>query len=226
MNSIKSVIFDLDGTLGNTLPLCIAAFRKSIEPLINRAISDEEIIATFGPSEEGTIKILAPDDYQKGVSSYLEFYSELHSVCPDPFDGINNLLNALRDKSVRIAMVTGKGKYSTKISLEKFGIDQYFEAIETGIADGPRKPEGIQNIVDLFSEVKKDEFIYVGDAPSDIIACKQVGVFVVAAAWAETAETEKLKELNPDILFDNIKDFSAWLMLNISPNAASNIHHL
>lgn len=215
MNKIKAVIFDLDGTLGNTLPLCISAFRKSIEPLINQTLSDEEIIATFGPSEEGTIMALVPEHYEKGISSYLEFYKQLHTMCPVPFDGIEDLLIALKNKSVRIAMVTGKGKHSTEISLEQFGIAQYFEAIETGIASGPRKAEGIQNILGLFKDMHKNEVIYVGDAPSDIIASKKAGVAVVAAAWAITAEPENLRELLPDMLFDDIKDFSDWLMSRI-----------
>lgn len=197
MKKIKAVIFDLDGTLGNTLPLCISAFRKSIEPLINQNLSDEEIIATFGPSEEGTIMALAPQYYQEGISSYLKFYKDLHPMCPEPFDGIEDMLIALKTRSVRIAMVTGKGQHSTAISLEQFGLAEYFEAIETGIASGPRKAEGIQNILDLFKSIQKDEVIYVGDAPSDILACRKVGVPVVAAAWAETAEPEELTELHP-----------------------------
>jgi HAD superfamily hydrolase (TIGR01549 family) len=215
MKNIKAVIFDLDGTLGNTLPLCISAFRKSIEPLINQTLSDEEIIATFGPSEEGTIMALVPEHYEKGIARYLEFYKQLHTMCPVPFDGIKDLLIALKNKSVRIAMVTGKGKHSTQISLEQFSIAQYFEAIETGIASGPSKAEGIQNILDLFKDISKNEVIYVGDAPSDITASRKVGVPVVAAAWAETAEPENLKKLHPDMLFDNIKDFSNWLMSRI-----------
>jgi beta-phosphoglucomutase-like phosphatase (HAD superfamily) len=83
---IKAVIFDLDGTLANTLPLCIQAFRESLQPLIQRYLSDEEIIATFGPSEEGTIMALAPDYYDEGVSAYLHLYSSLHSMCPAPFE--------------------------------------------------------------------------------------------------------------------------------------------
>ncbi len=63
MQTIKAVIYDLDGTLTNTLPLCIAAFRQSVEPLINCSLPDAEIIATFGPSEEGTILALAPTHY-------------------------------------------------------------------------------------------------------------------------------------------------------------------
>ena len=115
MQKIKAIIFDLDGTLANTLPLCIKAFRNSIEPLINRVVPDEEIIATFGPSEEGTIMKLVPEHYEKGLAGYLHQYKILHPMCPHPFDGINELLVYLQDKSIKLAMVTGKGKYSTDI---------------------------------------------------------------------------------------------------------------
>ncbi|RZK36659.1 MAG: HAD family hydrolase [Pedobacter sp.] len=215
MTNIKAVIFDLDGTLADTLPLCIEAFRNSIEPLIKRSLSDEEIIATFGPSEEGTIMALVPEHYEKGISSYLKFYKQLHAMCPRAFEGIEDLLINLTDKSVKIAMVTGKGRHSTDISLEQFGIGKYFEAIETGTSIGPRKAQGIKKILDLFKDIRKEEIIYIGDAPNDIIASRTAGIRVVAAVWAETAEPEKMKELHPDMLFDNIRDFSYWLTLNI-----------
>ena len=211
MGKIKAVIFDLDGTLGDTVPLCVEAFKKSIEPLVNRTITVEDIIATFGPSEEGTIMALAPEFYEKGISDYLHFYEQLHEMCPKPFEGIVNLLNLLKNKQIRIAMVTGKGKYSTEISLRKFGITHFFEKIETGHQSGPRKPEGIKAILDFFDDINKNEIIYVGDAPSDIKACKVVEVPVVAAAWAEASEPEKLKELMPDQLFYNIIDFTNWI---------------
>lgn len=215
MNKIKAVIFDLDGTLADTLPLCVSAFRKSVEPLLKRAVSDEEIIATFGPSEEGTIMALVPDYYEQGISDYLTFYKDLHSMCPLPFEGMEEILATLKSKGVRIAMVTGKGKHSTDISLSQFRLSHYFEEIETGHPGGPRKAEGIQNILDAFTGIRKEEIIYVGDAPSDITASKKVGVPVVAAAWAETAEIEKLAQLHPDILFPTIEDFRNWLLLKI-----------
>lgn len=211
MEKIKAVIFDLDGTLANTLPLCIKAFRQSVEPLVNRSISDEEIIATFGPSEEGTIMALAPSHYDKGVSDYLHFYEALHEMCPVPFEGIEDLLAALKHRGVRIAMVTGKGKHSTDISLKYFELTHFFEVIETGSPSGARKAEGIELILDLLDNINKDEVVYVGDAPSDIIASRKVGIPVIAAAWADTADREKLKELKPDELFYTITDFSNWL---------------
>jgi HAD superfamily hydrolase (TIGR01549 family) len=212
MQNIKAVIFDLDGTLANTLPLCIRAFRESIEPLIHRRVSDEEIIATFGPSEEGTIKALAPDHYEQGVANYLHFYEAYHGICPHPFAGIKELLKVLQERGIRIAMVTGKGKHSTAISLAQFGLLPFFEVLETGAAHGPRKPEGIENVLRQWKDLSKEEVIYVGDAPSDIQACRKTGIAVIAAAWAETAEPEKLEELRPDELFYTVPDFAGWLM--------------
>ncbi|MGS2741253.1 HAD family hydrolase [Sinomicrobium sp. M5D2P17] len=215
MQNIKGVIFDLDGTIANTLPMCIAAFRKSIEPLTGKTVSDEEIVATFGPSEEGTILALAPDHYDEGVSAYLRCYEELHHMCPRPFDGIVELLETLKDNEVRVAMVTGKGKNSADISMDKFGITSYFEKIETGHPGGPRKVEGIRACMDFFGDLDKSEVIYVGDAPSDIESCRVAGVPIVAAAWAETAEPEKLKLLKPEELFYNVEDFIDWLQSKI-----------
>ena len=212
MNKIKGIIFDLDGTIGNTLPLCIQAFRQSIEPLALKTLSDKDIIATFGPSEEGTIQTLVPEHYEQGIVNYLQFYESLHDLCPAPFPGIARILHDLRSKNIRIAMVTGKGKHSTTISLKKFGLEGLFEQVETGSPIGPVKVEGINAVLQQWKDLDKSTVVYVGDAPSDITASRKAGIRVVAAAWAETAEPEKLKAQNPDHLFYTIEEFTGWLM--------------
>jgi phosphoglycolate phosphatase/pyrophosphatase PpaX len=132
-------------------------------------------------------------------------------MCPLPFEGMKEVLETLKNKGVYIAMVTGKGKQSTDISLERFGLADFFEIIETGSPTGARKVEGIQLIMDTLGAVEKGEVVYVGDAPSDILACRKVGIPIVAAAWASTAEPEVLEGMGPDELFYNIPDFSDWL---------------
>ena len=215
MKKIRGVIFDLDGTVGDTLPLCIRAFKKAVEPLINRTVTEAEIVATFGPSEEGTIMALAPDHYEKGVADYLLNYESLHHMCPAPFDGMTGILEFLTSNNVRLAMVTGKGKISTEISLSQFEIAHFFEMVETGHPSGPRKPFGIRNVMNFFSEIAKDEIIYVGDATSDIIGCREVGIRIASAAWAATAERNDLLALEPDAIFYNIPDFASWLSARI-----------
>jgi phosphoglycolate phosphatase/pyrophosphatase PpaX len=215
MKKIKAVIFDLDGTVADTIPLVIKAFRQAIEPLAGRSVSDAEITATFGPSEEGTILALAPGSYDKGLADYLAHYEALHDMCPAPFAGIEDILKTLKDKGVRIAMVTGKGKTSADISMRRWGLGDYFEVIETGIKTGPNKPQGIRNVMNYFSGLGKDEVIYVGDTPSDITSCREAGIPIVSAAWAASAEPEKLRELSPDAMFHTVADFSEWLNARI-----------
>ena len=211
MKPIKAVLFDLDGTLADTLPLCIAAFRKAIEPLINRPVTDQEIVATFGPSEEGTIMKLAPNHYRQGLEDYLSFYMQLHTMCPEPFAGIRKAMDSLRAKGIHMSLVTGKGSKSTQISLNQFRLKEYFEFIETGWQHGPRKVDGLRNILDCIHPISRQEVIYVGDAPSDIVACREIGIPVIAAAWATTTDPSALVALNPDELFHTIEDFTGWV---------------
>lgn len=208
---IKAIIFDLDGTIADTLPLCIAAFKKSIEPILGKQISDAEIIATFGPSEEGTIRTLIPLQEEAGVKSYLTHYQQLHHTCPAPFPGINELLETLQHKDVKLAMVTGKGKYSTRISLEQFGLTPYFDVLETGSPDGPNKVNGIRAVLKRL-QVDAKECLYVGDAPSDILYCKEIGIPIAAAGWASTANIDALQAQHPEWLFESLSEFQSWIL--------------
>ena len=94
-------------------------------------------------------------------------------------------------------------------------VAHFFAIIETGWPGGPRKAEGIQSVFDYFKDITKDEMIYVGDSPGDIVAARKVGIPVIAAAWAETAEPDELEELKPDQLFYSISNFKEWLTAKI-----------
>jgi phosphoglycolate phosphatase/pyrophosphatase PpaX len=217
---IRAVIFDLDGTLGDTLPLCIKAFRASIEPLASRTLSDAEIIATFGPSEEGTIRMLIPNHYDRGLATYLQGYAAMHDSCPTSFPGIPELLQLLRQKGVRIAMVTGKGPHSTTITLDRFGLSSFFEAVETGSPGGPVKAEGIAAVLKRWKGISRQEVIYVGDAPSDVTASRHAGVAVVGAAWAPATNAGRLEAAQPDKIFYSVGAFSKWLEAVILPSGS------
>lgn len=209
---IKAMIFDLDGTIGNTVPLCIKAFRKSIEALVKKKITDEEIVATFGPSEEGTIKALIPEHYEEGVKQYLQYYKEFHKECPKPFDGIVEVIRGLKEKRILVAMVTGKGRKSVDITLEQFGMTGLFECIEAGSISGNVKCEGITSVIEHFN-INPKEAYYIGDAPTDIIAARHAGVGIISAAWADFVSVEELRRLKPDKLFRTMKEFEEFISI-------------
>lgn len=209
--TIRAVIFDFDGTLADTLPLCIRAFRSSIEPHLGRSVTDAEIIATFGLAEEGTIRALIPDQCEEGVAAYLTHYEQYHADYPDLFPGIQSLLTELRAKSVRLALVTGKGERSAALSLTFYQLTPYFSAFGYGDLAINSKTRNINRIVADW-KLPPDAVLYVGDAPSDIVACRQAGVAIAAAAWASTAEPDVLAKLEPDAMFESVYAFRAWLL--------------
>jgi len=208
---IQGVLFDLDGTLGNTIPICLGAFRSAIEPFAGRAITDAEIIATFGPCEEGTVHVLAPGHAAEALAGYLHHYAILHESCTEPFAGIHEMLADLKTRGVKLALVTGKGPGSADISLERMNLAPYFEHIEVGSPLGPRKAEAITEILGRWG-MEPSAAIYVGDAPSDIPSARRAGTYAIAAAWAASADPELLRAENPDALFLTLADFKAWLL--------------
>ena len=94
------------------------------------------------------------------------------------------------------------------------GIASLFDYIETGSPTGQRKEEAIR---DIFSQlaISPRDAVYVGDAPSDIIASKNVGVPVIAAAWANTTDVERLRALNPDWLFTSVPEFEEFVQSSL-----------
>lgn len=207
---MRGVIFDLDGTLADTLPLAIAAFRRAIEPLTRRTLTDAEIIAQFGPSEEGMIRILAPDHYDAALAGYLRHYEALHGMVPEPFPEMRELLADLKARGVRLGLVTGKGAQSARLSLRRFGMENAFETVETGDPAGPRKVEGIGRVLAGWGMVPS-EAVYVGDAPSDVTAAREAGVAAVGAAWAGTTGRDLLAAEKPDALLATVGELKDWL---------------
>jgi phosphoglycolate phosphatase-like HAD superfamily hydrolase len=203
------MIFDLDGTLGETVPICIQAFQQTFQHYLGRSLTAPDIIAMFGPSEEGMLQRHLPHIWPQALEMYLLAYEHAHALCSAPFPGLPPLLAALQRRGLRLGIVTGKGLRSARISARVLGLDAYFDGIEAGSADGPVKPAGIRAFLTRW-EVAPETAAYVGDAPYDVDAAKQAGVIAVAAAWAASADTAALAARQPHLLFERLADFAAW----------------
>ncbi|TWI45841.1 phosphoglycolate phosphatase-like HAD superfamily hydrolase [Pseudoduganella flava] len=208
----RAVLFDLDGTLADTIPLCIAAFRATLEPQLG-PLTDEQIVAAFGPDEEGVIRTLAPGYQGDGVATFLQHYETQHALCPAPFPGIAPLLRELRERGVRLGLVTGKGAGSTRLSLRRFGLD-LFDVIETGSPHGSRKAEALRHTLAQW-DVPAAAAVYIGDAPTDVTIARDVGLAAVAAAWAGTAEVDALQATAPDLLATSVDALHTWLLARL-----------
>ncbi len=210
---IKLVAFDLDGTIGNTLPMCIQAFKKATQPYIRHELSDKEVVHTFGLNEEGMIGCVVDKPYRQQVlHNFYVIYKELHQeMCPTPFEGIRELIALLKQKDIIVVLITGKGINSCDITLKQFNMKDSFAKVITGNAERNIKSEALKALLYDY-HLAANEIVYVGDALSDITECRKANVMCLSAAWnISHNEATALESRNPKNVFYSILSLSEYL---------------
>jgi HAD superfamily hydrolase (TIGR01509 family) len=209
---LSCVIFDMDGTLTQTNELIFASFNHAAARYAGRTFSPREIIGLFGPPEEGALEAICPHDLvPAAMDDFCTFYRREHAQLARMHDGIGDLLVYLREKGVRLAVLTGKGSRTASITLEEFGIGRYFDLVVSGndVTHPKPHPEGIQHILSSFS-LPADEALMVGDAMPDVGASRAAGVAMAAALW-DSYDRERVLEAGTDLVFDTVTELHTWL---------------
>ncbi|MHC0039490.1 HAD family hydrolase [Pseudoneobacillus sp. C159] len=182
---IKAILFDFDGTLANTLPICFYAFQKVFKEFDDRDLNPEEIKAMFGPSETGIIREnLLHNDKEQAIELYYEAYSSHHHEVVKRNQEISVLLEYLKSRGIKLGIVTGKAKRSLDISLKALQMEGLFDVMITGddVIHPKPHPEGIVKALKLLG-IEKGESMFIGDSDADIQAGKQANMYTVGVQW-------------------------------------------
>lgn len=213
---IKLVAFDLDGTIGNTIPMCICALKESAKPYVTKGITNSDIIKTFGLNEEGMMQKIIGDNWKMALRDFYVIYEQMHTMCPYPFDGITELITELKLKSIIVTLITGKGIRSCAITLQQFSMEESFNEISFGSPAGNRKAEAMEKQLKDYA-LHPYEMVYVGDAVSDIEACRKVSIRCLSAAWnLSPIDTKRIESKNDrENIFYSVKQLRTFLLDNI-----------
>lgn len=199
----KIVAFDLDGTIADTIPMCVEAFRDSVSPNTDHELSREEILHTFGLNEIGMIKAVAGQNWESAIENFYCRYELLHNEVTGVFPGIWRLLVFLKKKNTAVALITGKGEKSCTITLEKLGLSKMFDETLYGSEIYPNKKENMEYLLKKYS-VSKEEFCYIGDTVQDVKDCRDTGVVCFSAAWQKSPDI--LEQENSGHVFYSVND--------------------
>jgi len=215
---LKLVSFDFDGTIADSVELCLHTFDQVLARYLgNKAPSREVIYQQFGRNEPGILQSFIPDAWERAAGDFNRLHEELHPVmCPEPFPGIRELLTDLRNRGVKLALVTGRSPETCEISLRLLRLKPFFGVIRTG---APERNDKSAQLLEVASSlgIKPEESLYVGDAASDAEASFRAGVPCFSAAWAKSARIPDLKRVNPDHLFTSVADLHRELLKEIAP---------
>jgi len=205
---MKAVLFDFDGTLADTLPICFEAFQTVFKVFDRRDISTKEIKAMFGPSETGIIKQhLFHEDKEKAINLYYDIYARKHAGLVEQNKEIVNLLQTIQKEKMKLAIVTGKARRSLDISLKALQLNGLFDLMITSddVDQSKPDPEGINKALSLLG-VDKEEALFVGDSDADMQAGKAAGVGTIGVQWLSTYQAEEFN-IQPDYFYDCVRDF-------------------
>jgi len=212
MGKIKGVIFDLDGTLIDTLETYTLAFNQGIEAfnlkpiskeklatLLNRALPLEDILLELFPTpfKEKETRLKCLEEIRKA-------YTELEkNVKLKP--GVEEVLPKLREMGMKIGIATarttsGEVKW---LELRRLGIDHFIDAMVTA-AEAERKP-AIGSLIECIKRLglSPAECVLVGDSQSDVLTGKAAGVMTIALPTG-VASKENLCRENPETIIDSL----------------------
>jgi len=97
---------------------------------IQEDIHIPEITAMFGPPEEGALlAIVQPGQIDEVMQDYLQFTGLIHTRLARLYPGIEEILRFTKERGKSLALFTGKGTHTTKITLQEFHIEQYFDLL-------------------------------------------------------------------------------------------------
>ncbi|MET0960411.1 MAG: HAD family hydrolase [Psychrobacillus psychrotolerans] len=213
---MRAVIFDFDGTLANTLPICFYAFQSVFKKFDNKDLSSDGIKDMFGPSETGIIRNnLSNANKEEAIEYYYETYSEHHNRLVETNLEILELLNYLKKLDIKIGIFTGKAKRSLDVSLKELNMDELFDVIITGDDVINPKPdsEGLIKALSILG-VNNADTIYIGDSDADIVSGVQANVYTIGVQWLSEYQTTTFSE-QPNLIIKSIKEFKSSFKLGI-----------
>lgn len=188
---MKACIFDLDGTLTDTLESILYSVNKSLQEMNLPAISDRQCESFVGNGSRYLMEHAldtAGDAGASRIDEAMQVYSRIFGAnCTyrvTPYEGIPELLKSLKEMGIKLAVLSNKPHGQTVDVVQTiFGRDT-FDQIQGQTDSIPRKPDpaGVYRLLEKMGASRK-ECLYIGDSEVDIATGIAAGVRCIGVEW-------------------------------------------
>ncbi len=207
-----TVLFDLDGTLADTIPLIVASYQHAFRTVLGEEIDEARARAWIGRPLLPALLEESPEHGHSLDLTYREWNLANTARLIQRYDGVPEMLEALASAGVRMAVATSKRRQTARLALEGVGIDHLIEvaaALEDTTRHKPEPDPLLHAAASLGSQ--PCDCVYVGDATVDVLAARAAGMAAIAVSWG-AADREALAATGPDALVDTVADLTAYLL--------------
>jgi len=205
---IRSIVFDMDGTLLNTMDMIVKCNNTVLKSEGYPQRKYEEFFSFVGDGMRKCVTRALPDGTDENeitdvLSKVLAGYNNEDVATIKPYDGIDELLKELVEKGVKISILTNKEHKYALINAEVCLAGHKFEKVIGDRPETPLKPDphGLLEIIEHLG-FSKEETLFVGDMKADILTGKNAGVRSVGCLWG-FGKKEDLVENGADFLVSN-----------------------
>ena len=207
-----TVLFDLDGTLADTIPLIVASYQHAFRTVLGEEIDEARARAWIGRPLLAALLEESPEHGHDLDQTYREWNLANTARLIRRYEGVPEMLEALASAGVRMAVATSKRRQTARLALEGVGIDHLIEvaaALEDTTRHKPEPDPLLHAAASLGSQ--PCDCVYVGDATVDVLAARAAGMAAIAVSWG-AADREALAATGPDALVDTVADLTAYLL--------------
>ena len=207
--AFNAIVFDLDGTLIDSLPDVRAALNRVLVEDGRREVSLAEAQGMVGEGATALLELalaatgeaVSGDTFDRLLARYLEFYRQSPADLTVVYPGVFEVLEMLRAEGLRMGICTNKPEMMSNLALGALGMSHLFSAVVGGDTLDFRKPDGrhVTAVLDRIGAHPASS-VMVGDSQTDMRAARDAGLPVVAVAYGYSGVPPH--ELDADILID------------------------
>ncbi|MDH3743898.1 MAG: HAD-IA family hydrolase [Acidobacteriota bacterium] len=208
------VVFDWDGTLLDSIGAIVGCTRAVLDELGLPQVEESKIRGVIGLGLRETVEALNPgcdeDTFWQVVSSYRRLWLGHFCSTPVLFDGVEELLETLRERGLLLAVATAKGRGGLDHDLERTGLGSFFGTSRT-VDEAPSKPDP-QMLLDILEElsIAREAAVMVGDTVHDLTMAANAGVDAVGVV-SGTQPRALLEKAKPVACLESVRELSDWL---------------
>ncbi len=211
LRELQAVLFDLDGTLIDTVELILVSMRHATREVLGTAPADSVLMAGVGIPLIKQFREYAPEHADELLRVYREFNHIHHDAIAKAYPGTLEVLVELRSRGIPVGIVTSKGQVAATMGIDLFGLREFAEVIVTADDVEIHKPDPYPlayAAAHLGADLRY--CVYVGDSPHDMLAAISGGAISVAALWGAFPPDEVLAP-GPDFALSDIRELPALL---------------
>lgn len=194
IQGVECVLFDLDGTLLDTLALIRESMRFATATVLGHPLSDDVLMRNVGVPLIVQMREFSEEKADELLLTYREHNNRVHDTMIREYPGVEQALEWVVSSGLKTGVVTSKLRSGAMRGLERFSLERFFDVV-IGADDVDRHKPDPYPLLHAAQAIGVDPRVcaYVGDSPHDMTAARGAGMVAISATWG-VSSVERLEE--------------------------------